>query len=366
MSLFSFLRNNADTDNNVPPAGIDASTTDMSFRSLSASVSSFEQTPPLDNAIAALMAVFDDYLPLPGASLPAPTVAIAGITERSAGLGNRRGTEIRGSFPVAALKGIRLDAAVRFQLWAATPNDAETAMSDLKARLMIDRNVLWTEGVLKLTLASSAPPEPVETSTLNAWRTIAEYRVLYEFRYEDSDGAESLIARIPIAVDQEIENSPERETTVVTDAVARWDNDAAAPLVLRGPLTIGGIAALTFVPGPEPTGTVVLTRTFDGAAAAPTLHADLTSFLTAVGGDNPERHAQISFASVADMLNALGAVGDPTSLGDWDEDGTRDNFQTRTLQVNPAIRLTDAVDRFEMTYQHAAFDQVAVIYLRVT
>ncbi|MGR9046379.1 MAG: hypothetical protein ACU83N_13885 [Gammaproteobacteria bacterium] len=367
MSLFSFFRNRTEPEGLAPPPERMSSETENVFaaRSHPARAPMASSSVPFDNAIAALLDSLDDYLPPPTSSLPAPGVFAATVTERSAGLGNRRGTESRGVFPLIALKGIRLDAVIRFQLWAANPDDAETAMNDLNARLMADRDVLWTSGILKLALESSLPADPIES--LSAWRKTADYRLLYEFRYQDSDGAESLIARIPIVGDLEVKDSPDRETTVVTYGMMRWDNEDAPALVVRGPLQIGNVAALAFVPGMSPAGTVTLTRTFDGAAGLPVTHPDVATFLAAVAGDTAsERHARVVFPTVDDFLNALSAIGDEVPLGDWDTNGLPDNYQARRLPLAPAIALTNASDRFEIAYQNAAFDQVAVVYLRVT
>ena len=55
---------------------------------------------------------------------------------------------------------------------------------------------------------------------------------------------------------------------------------ALAPaLGLRGRLRVGGLAALTFLRGAAPSGTVTLTRTFDGAVGAPADHPTLAALL---------------------------------------------------------------------------------------
>jgi hypothetical protein len=183
----------------------------------------------------------------------------------------------------------------------------------------------------------------------------------------DTDGAESLIARIPIHSDPEVRDSLQRETTVVTDEMIRWDNEAAPSLVARGRFDVGGLSVLTFIPSTAPSGTVTLTRTFDGAVGSPTVYLTLATFLAAVAGpDAPERHGQVTFASLGDFLVAFSAAGDPVTLGDWDLDGVPDSYQPRALALEPAIQLPGVADRLEVTYQATAFDQVAVVYLRAT
>ncbi len=320
--------------------------------------------PPLDQVVAALLEILDDYLPPPPASLPAPSVTAISLKERPLGMGNRRGSETRGGFSVLALKGTRLEAMARFQLWATTSAEAETAMANLNARLLADRDALWSAGILRLALEDSSLAD--FASTANAWRKTADYWVLYEFHYEDSDGAESLIARIPIDSDLEVRNSPERETTVVTGEMIRWDNKAAPALVIRGPFKIGSLSVLAFVPGTVPTGTVTVKRSFEGAAGPPVTYPTWAAFLNAVASPNAqERHAQISFASLADFLAAFTAAGNPVVLGDWDLDNALDSYQAKALTIQPAIHLASASDLLEIAYQGAVFDQVGVIYLRV-
>jgi len=322
--------------------------------------------PSLDQVVTAMLGRLDDYLPPPAPPLPEPSVSVVSMNERAVGLGNRRGTETRGSFAVVALKGIRLDSLVRFQLWAAGPAQAETAMTDLNSRLMADRDAMWGAGFLRLMLEVT-PPADYVPAPVDAWRKQADYRVLYEYHYQDTDGAESLIARIPIHSDPEVRDSLQRETTVVTDEMIRWDNEAAPPLVARGRFDVGGLSVLTFIPSTAPSGTVTLTRTFDGAVGSPTVYLTLATFLAAVAGpDAPERHGQVTFASLGDFLAAFSAAGDPVMLGDWDLDGVPDSYQPRALALEPAIQLPGIADRLAVTYQATAFDQVAVVYLRAT
>jgi hypothetical protein len=317
-------------------------------------------SPSLDQVVAAMLGRLDDYLPMPSASLPAPSVSVASVRERSVGLGNRRGTETRGSFAVVELKGIRLDALVRFQLWAAGPAEAETAMTILNAQLMTARDPLRAAGVLRLALEAAPPGDFV--LAVSAWRKQADYRVLYEYPYMDTDGAESLIARIPVGTDSEFSDS-----TTVTDEMVRWDNQSAAALVMRGRLSIRRLSALVFIPGAAPSGTVTLARTFDGAVGPPPIHPDLPTFLAAITDpDHPAREGRVTFASLSAFLAALSAAGSAVTLGDWNEDGLPDNYQSLALTIEPAIKLPSAVDRLEIAYENSALDQVAVVYLRAT
>jgi hypothetical protein len=268
-------------------------------------------SPYLDLVVAAMLGRLDDYLPVPAPPLPAPSVSVASVRERAVGLGNCRGMESRGSFAVVELKGIRLDALARFQLWASGPAEADTAITDLNARLMADRDNLQVQGFLRIALESTLPADPVPPP-VSAWRKHADYRVLYEHHYTDTDGAESLIARIPVGIDSNLE-----EATTITDEMVRWDNQDAAALVVRGRFSVGDLSALAFVPGTAPSGTVTLMRTFDGAAGPPTTHATLAAFLAAVAGPNaPERHAHATFAGMREREKSRDAwLGKLASCG---------------------------------------------------
>lgn len=316
----------------------------------------------------AMLTVLKNFLPpaqVLSPAVPDPSMSLVGFEERTVGLGNRVGTDIRGPFSIAALKGIRLEATVRFQVWANASPDAETAIQDLILSILGDRDALRAAGFLRLALKSTAASENVDT---DVWRESADFTVLYEFPFVDSDGADSLIARIPINVDSEF-----AEAMTITDEMTRWDSVAAPPnvsvppLVLRGRSSIGGLVALTFVPGSVPIGAVTLTRTFDGAGVPPT-HPDLPTFLAAVTDpDNPAREGQVTFASLTDFLGAFNAFGSTVTLGDWDEDALPDNYQSLALPIDPPIKLPSVADRFEINYEAnvPSLDAV-VVYLRAT
>jgi hypothetical protein len=211
---------------------------------------STHSAPPLNEILADMLDALNDYLPPAVAPLPDPNVAVVSITERSVGLGNRRGNETRGPFGVVALKGGRLDATVRFQLWAANPADADSALQTLQADLLEAQNDLWNAGFLAFAAEESSLAEHV--SDLDAWRKTADYRVLYEYHYEDDEGAHSLIAQIPIDSYLEELGSLQHERMIVTDEMARWDNVAAPDLVVRGrgrqPYRVRGLYILAYLP----------------------------------------------------------------------------------------------------------------------
>ncbi len=321
--------------------------------------------PTLDVVATALLDVLRPFLPAPVTGLPVPQLGIVELRERSVGIGNRRGSETRGRLGVAELKGIRLEALVRFQVDAADAADAETAGSELGMRILGARAGLWSNGVQRLALRASPVAEEVAGGT--GWRKTLDYAVLYEYRYADGDGAQSLIARIPIHADQDDASEAAAETTTVTDELARWDGEAAARLVVRGPGVVDMLALLRFLPGEVPTGSVTVTRTVDGAPGAPAEFAALLPFLLAVAGPAaPVRHARLTLPSLAAFLAEFSPPGSRLALGDWNSDGVPDQYTASTLPIEPAIELPGARDRFEVAYAGAALDRVGVLYLRAS
>ncbi|MBV8582206.1 MAG: hypothetical protein JOZ86_16405 [Candidatus Eremiobacteraeota bacterium] len=316
--------------------------------------------PTLDTAVQAMLTALTPYLPAPAGPLPAPTVSVTSLTERLAGLGNVNGTGARGAFPSVVSKGIRVDAVTRFQLWATGPAQADAGVSTLQSSLSNDAGTLWGKGFLKLALEAAPPPEVIPS--LPAWRKHADYRVLFEYTYSDTDGADSLIAQIPITIDSVFD-----EHTTVTDELVRWDNTTAPMLVVRGPITLGALSLLLFVAGAKPGSTVTLTRTFDGAAGPPAVHPTLASFLGAVAGAAPtERNASMTFATFGDFVAASSPDGDPITMGDWNLDNIPDSYDSLRLPLGAGIALTQPTDLFEVAYQLPALDRVAVMYMRAT
>jgi hypothetical protein len=316
--------------------------------------------PTLDTAVQAMLGALTAYLPPAAGPLPDPTVSVTSLTERSAGMGSVRGTEARGAFPALDTKGIRLDAVTRFQLWATGPAQADDAVTVLASKLAGDTAALWTQGFLKLALEAAPPPEVIPS--LPAWRKHADYRVLYEYAYSDTEGADSLVARIPVDV-----GAPFGETFTVTDEMARWDDTAAPALVVRGPFTAASLSLLLFVAGASPAAKVTLTRTFDGAAGPPADHATLAGFLTAVAGAAPaESHARVVFDPFSDFVAAASPDGAPLFMGDWNTDNVPDHYDPLRIALGAGIALARPEDRFEVAYETAAFEQTAVMYLRAT
>jgi hypothetical protein len=298
------------------------------------------------------------FLPPPPAGLPPPAVSLAGVRERAVGLGNRRGVETHGAFGVLELKGLQLDATARFELWAASANQANALVETLQQALLAAREGLFGEGFLRLEAAETSTVELVD---VNVWRRTADYRLLFEHRFFDTDGAQSLIARIPIHNDPQQPDSPFRETTVVTDEMARWDNEAAPALVVRGRRTIDRMGVLDFQSAAFPTAGVLLTRTFDGAVGVPASLA-LNDFLEQLSDPvNPNRHAVSTVASLEDFLESFTEVAE-ASLGDWDEIGGIDVYKSRELTFGRTITdlVVDASDTAKVSSATKPFARIDV------
>lgn len=216
-----------------------------------------------DRALEDMLAVLSPFLPEPSPPLPAPSVTVVSMTERALAVGNRRGTERRGSFAVVELRGGRLEAVVRFQLWGSDPVALDAEAEALHGRLLAARDELWAAGILRMVAEETSPAEHI--SSLNAWRKTTDYGLLYEFHYSDTDGAESLITRIPIEVDSEY-----AESTVVTDEMVRWDNQAAPTLEMRGGVRrvfrVGALSILAFLPEGWDGNAVTLSASVGGVA----------------------------------------------------------------------------------------------------
>jgi hypothetical protein len=393
----------------------------------------------------------------PVSGLPDPAVILISLNDAPVGLGRLIGEEPHSMFGGTELRGGRLGGVVRFALWGTDAPAVNEGMLNLQAALLAATQSLFSRGFLRFNALTSS--NPALDSTLNAWGRTTDYSLLYEYRYPATDAADSLIARIPIHSDLEVRDSLQRETTVVTDEMVRWDNEASPTLVVRGRFSLGSLAALAFIPGTAPDGAVTLTRTFDGAAGPRTTYPSLPALLAAVVNTNsPERDGQFTFNSFSDFMAAfteeqdfieaeehlgsepipitlkgrpviknasnlirhfIAATGltrslqilyggglpddDPgapgpgqvkvdrttgglvfgdavasadkviatyavralVSLGDWDEDGRTDKYQPRTLTLEQAIELPSVADRFEIAHENAAFNQTAVVYLRV-
>lgn len=325
--------------------------------------------PSLAVVLNTLLGVLQSHIPPAGVFLPPAGVSAISVQERTLGLGNQRGSERRGNFAAVVLKGGRLEGAARFELWGANPTEVDIRVNQLQGGLLAAKDALWSAGFLKLAAAGASSAEHLPPP--NAWRRSVDYSFLYEYHYQDSDGAESLLARIPIHNDLEERGALVRETGVVTGRMVRWDDESAPDLEFAASasagLRISGLASLATLPLGWSGQAVTLARLRRSSLAAPTSYPDLPTFLAGVNDPvSPDHHAQVSFPTVAAFLAAFSNAGASLELGDWDEDGTPDLYEPKSLAFSPPLQLATADDLFRLSYQDAALDAKAVVYLRTS
>lgn len=294
---------------------------------------------PMQRAIEALLEVLQDQLPAaPPAPLPAHSVSIVSVTERAVGIGDRRGTEVRAAFPLLALKGIRLDTVARFQLWAAEPANLDSMIDALHASLGGSSTELRTRGFLQLAAVTTSLAENIQL--LNAWRKTADYRILFEFNYEEVDGAESLIARIPVSI-----NDVFGESMLITDEMVRWDDVEAASLEVRGgarrPFEVKSVSILAFLPDG-----------WDG---------DGVTISTQVGGVVRD----LSFPSVRAFRDSFDLEPETESVTLGENLYRAGHLDFPNPDFPDPVILSRGGDLFRISYSAPSFDSEAVVYLRV-
>ncbi|HEB94371.1 MAG TPA: hypothetical protein ENI94_13110 [Gammaproteobacteria bacterium] len=365
-SLFSMFHRQP-----VPPPHEDITRQPAATDPLLAPLSLVANSAPSPGQILSnMLDILHHYLPSSGPSVPTPSLSTVSVRQRPVGIGNWRGTERRGSLAEISLKGGRLDIVVRFQLWADTVSSADNIVSILHNDLLTNSGQLRVDGFLRLELTATSPAEFIGGS-INAWRKITDYKILYEYHYHDLDGAESIIARIPIHRDPEQRDSLERETTLVTDKLIRWDDLQAPSLdisaTVKNKIHIDGLASLAHHPSSWPGNSVTVARLQRNISTPPTTYSTLAEFHAAVTREvNPDLHAQIIFPSLADFLLTFDSAGDAFGLGDWDENGTLDTYQPGTLKFDPPLILDGSNDLLRVSYPDMAFDSKAVVYLRAS
>ncbi|MEE8583562.1 MAG: hypothetical protein V3T83_01795 [Acidobacteriota bacterium] len=333
--------------------------------------------PPLDNAGRELLEILAEHLPARSGSLPDHSLALAEVNEKTVGLGSLRGVDRRVVFNLAELKGLRLDALIRFQLWFEEPGQAEVGLNNLNLSLMNERDGLRATGVLRLKLESSSPPERV--APIEGWRIVANFRVLYEHHYQDSGGAESLIAQIPIGCELE---EGVLQTTTVTDEIVRWDKLDAPALQVTGASArrIGGLAVLRHPPSGPTSGEVTLARLDLASGQAPSLAGSLMEFVQRVTDqENPATNIRFS-DSLEQFLQAepffaarerrQDGEAEPAAeirieLGDRDKDGLADEYGLRLLPFGSPLKLPRPEDVFRLKAQFDP-DSDAVLYIRAS
>jgi hypothetical protein len=313
--------------------------------------------PSASEVLDSILQVFQPLLPAQIAGLPQPSLSMARAHFRPAGIGNIIGSVSTGGIGGVIRRALRVKAQIRFTLWGFVAAEVDQAVTTLTGQVFAQQPALAAKGFLKFDFDGSSPPE--ETRQPVAWRRFADYEVLYESSYQDSDSATGLI--LPIQVREQTTGTA---WTLAGDA-ARWDDVATLDFVLRGPGMLTGLAALSFLGDPPapPSGAVTLTRSFDGALP-PANAGTLAAFLAQATAPAPERNITVSLASISDLLAAFAPNGVPTIMGDRDANGKPDPYTPGKLAFPAPLLLPHAVDRLTIAFAQPKFDRTGVLYLR--
>ena len=311
-------------------------------------------TDTFNGAVAEMVDRLSSFLPPITDPPPHSTLALLEANARPVGVGNWQGHVERGGLALLGVRGGRVEARVRFDVRGPTPVEAAQRALALQATLRTaPRDAVPPLTGRFLVLEPDGGDAPHLLSDEEDWIQSLTYRALYEYRYEDTDEAGSVIVRVPLNVRGE-----HHEDDLVTRDVARWDREAARPMRARGPRRIGELSALSLPAGGLPAGTVTLLRTHDGAAGAPAAMAPptpLADFGAALRGGG--RHHQYVFASLADFLDEFVPAGEDVTLAGLD--GAAAAYEA--LRAGPALRaalrdvpLAGPGERFEVIYHNPA------------
>jgi hypothetical protein len=311
-------------------------------------------------AVSAMITRLQGVLP-PGNS----TLSVLQADEQPVGVGNWQGNVERGPLSILGLRGGRVAARVRFELREANPQDVSAAVLQLQLQLRGARTNPLFRDFLVLEPDGGEPAAPLAN---NDWRQTAEYRVLFEYRYEDPEEAGSLIVRIPVDLRGE-----HHEDDLVTRDLTRWDREGAPPLVVRGPRTLDEITLLVHLDGPAPAGQVRVRRTFDGAPPPGAFHVSRAAFAAAVLPPSSSRNEELRLPNVQALVDTFAPAGDDVRLarlpdvGDPPDQRVPASFDPRATPGLRGMRMASRAERLEISYQFPAGfpgGSRAVLYLR--
>lgn len=312
----------------------------------------FTPTSDIDPFVGRMLLLLSDMAGLPRAAdgKPNPTVRLLGLTPRALGVGGRRGLLSQAALNVAELRGGWLEATIGFNVTGPDLTNVNAQADAIITRLLSRSLDLRQEGVLQLKLTSSADTD-LPGSPPSLRRTLT-YTVLYEYRFFDTDGAASLIARIPI--DSETDQGPAtHERTVVTDWMARWDDQGAEALEVsappRGVIRVRGLSIAAHLPGGGPPGQVTQTLVQNGSTTT-TPRGSLVDFLNLFQRDT---------------TRPLTLIFPPLPLQPGESLELRD-YQVGELRFEPPIELRGEGAMFRISFSETAFPtgNTSVVYLR--
>ena len=311
----------------------------------------FTPTSDIDPFVGQMLLLLSDMAGLPRApgGKPNAAVRLLGLAPRSLGVGGRRGLLSRAGLNVTELRGGWLEATVGFALSGADVAGVNSQADAIVTALLARSLDLRREGALQLKLTGSedtdGPGSPPSV------RRRLTYTVLYEYRFFDTDGAASLIARIPI--DSETDQGPTtHERTVVTNWMVRWDDQTVEALEVtappRGIVRVYGLSIAAHLPGGGPPGQVTQTLVQSGTTTT------------------TPRGALVDFLNLfqRDTTRPLTLVFPPLPLQPGESLALRD-YQVGELRFDPPIVIRGG-DVFRISFSDTAFpaSSTSVVYLR--
>jgi hypothetical protein len=317
-----------------------------------------------NQAVTEMIGHLEAFLPAPGNPPFPSTLTVLEAAERPVGVGNFQGNVERGPIAVLGVRGGRVQARVRYDVRGATAQAAALAVGQVQEQVRAARLDPARRDFLVLEPDGGDPAVPMGEN--EGWRQGVEYRVLYEYRYEDPEDAGSLLVRVDVKVRGE-----HHEDDAVTRELTLWDRKGAPPLVLRGPRTVGRLTLLSHTEGGVPAGQVVIRRTFDGAPPAQELGYGLLDRFAR--GMLPPRNQRSSrhVLDVQELLDAFAPAGPPvmlarlSTLPNPPQPGVPAAFVPRVWDGLRGVRLETPADRLEIRYLPPRFPagSAAALYL---
>jgi len=282
------------------------------------------------------------FLPAPGNGLPNSAVSVVSVVERTLGIGNRRGYKQRGPLMVAELRGGRLEAVVRFQMWGSQSGDAENAGTTLQQALLNARDDLWEKGFLRVTIQGGPLAELQDNPA--AWRKTLDCLILYEYIFTDDEAARGLITRISADLGEhnsvDTNGQPTQPMVITLSEFGLWNDQSAPEITLTRRGTVNGIYALVSLP---------TTWTGSGLTLSST-----------IGGQPWSK----SYISVAEFISKFTPDGDVVMLDGKPFQGLNLDFSLPDFPT--PVLLGGGGDIFRISHSSQQLDNInAALYLKL-
>lgn len=327
----------------------------------------FAATPQA--ALNNMLTTIRNLLPTSPSGLPDASVSIVKAIPKPIGVGNRAGVEYVGSSPIIEIRGRRIEATMRVQLWHNNAADLVAAINDFQESIFANMEDLQTQGFIKINSVSTTSIHGENTT----WTSSIDFDVLYEYIYRYVDDALSFIVRIPIKSQVAGLESQTTEQTSIEGNIAMWYHidtcmtDCIAPFVIQAPkykqVSIHGLSALIYAPLVISEG--IRVSVTDGTAAPLVAFANWNNFIQAITDEKtPQRNAEITFATLNDFIAIFTPYGETVVLGDRDEDGNPDIYQPYILSFDNPVHFPNSNLSLTIAYLGANMPQRSVVYWR--